>query len=115
MERDIHYFELILSSIDAIEEYLQNTKEEDFVSNNLMRDAVLMRLIVIGEYGTKISDKIKNNFKDIEWQVIKAARNFYVHVYDGVNWIYVWETVQKDLPILKVKIKNIIQQLDKNN
>ncbi|MBK7882562.1 MAG: DUF86 domain-containing protein [Chitinophagaceae bacterium] len=115
MERDIHYFELILSSIEAIDEYLKNIKEDHFLNDRLIKDAVLMRLIVIGEYGAKVSERIKNDFKEIEWQVIKAARNFYVHVYDGVNWIYVWETVQKDLPALKVKIKNIIEQLDKNN
>ncbi len=113
MERDLHYFELILSSIEAIDEYLININEEKFIENDILRHAVLMRLIVIGEYGAKISDESKVEFKEIEWQLIKAARNFYVHVYDKINWIYVWETVKKDLPVLKPKIQNIIFQLDK--
>lgn len=114
MKRDLHYFELILSSIEAIESYLKNIDEEDFLNNDILKHAVLMRLIVIGEYGAKISEESKVEFKEIEWQLIKAARNFYVHVYDSINWIYVWETIKKDLPVLKPKIQNIIFQLDKH-
>ena len=113
MERDLHYFEIIHSSIEAIENYLNNVGEHNFLEDDILKHAVLMRLIVIGEYGAKISEESKNNFKEIEWQILKAARNFYVHVYDKVNWIYIWETVKKDLPDLKQKVKNIIHQLDK--
>ena len=113
MERDLHYFELILSCIVAIDEYIKDVGEEDFIKNDILRHAVLMRLIVIGEYGGKISEAVKNNFREIEWQIIKAARNFYIHVYDSVNWLHIWETIKKDLPALKPKIENIIIQLDK--
>ena len=63
-----------------------------------------MRLIVIGEYGGKIPETGKKDFKEKEWQIIKAARNF---------WLHKRETVKKDLPDLKRKIENIIIQLDK--
>ena len=85
------------------------------MENDILRHAVLMRLIVIGEYGVKISDESKNQFKEIEWQILKAARNFYIHVYDKVNWIYICETVKIDLPELKQKVQNIINQLDTKN
>ena len=113
MIRDLHYFELIFSSIVAIEEYVKEVDEEVFIQNDILRHAVLMRLIVIGEYGGKVSVESKNNFKEIEWQILKAARNFYIHVYDSVNWLYIWETVKNDLPPLKEKIQNILAQLDK--
>jgi uncharacterized protein with HEPN domain len=44
------------------------------------------RLFVIGEYGDKGSRDLKSQFTEIEWQLMKAARNFYVHVYDSVRW-----------------------------
>lgn len=112
MERDLHYFELILSSIVAIEDYVKDIPEEKFINNDVLRHAVLMRLIVIGEYGGKISEKSKIDFKEIEWQILKAARNFYIHVYDSINWLYIWETIKIDLPVLKPKVQNIIIQLD---
>lgn len=112
MERDLHYFELILSSIVAIEGYVKDIPEEKFINNDVLRHAVLMRLIVIGEYGGKISEKSKIDFKEIEWQILKAARNFYIHVYDSINWLYIWETIKIDLPVLKPKVQNIIIQLD---
>ncbi len=63
MERDLHYFKLILSSIVAIEDYVKDISEEKFINNDVLRHAVLMRLIVIGEYGGKISEKSKIDFK----------------------------------------------------
>ena len=44
MERDLHYYEIIYSSIQAIEGYLSNVNENIFLENDILRHAVLMRL-----------------------------------------------------------------------
>jgi uncharacterized protein with HEPN domain len=36
-----------------------------------------MQLIVIGENGGKVSQDIKSRFSEVEWQLMKAARNFF--------------------------------------
>jgi len=43
------YIQDILESIEAIEEYVQFTTEEQFYGNRQLQDAVLRRLEVIGE------------------------------------------------------------------
>jgi uncharacterized protein with HEPN domain len=72
-----------------------------------------MKLLVIGEYSSKISDNQKNRFSDIEWQLLKAARNYYAHAYGEITWVRVWETLNEDIPELKKKIENIIEVLEK--
>jgi uncharacterized protein with HEPN domain len=42
---------------------------------------------------------------------MKATRNYYVHVYRGIDWRRVWETIEKDIPTLKMKIEKILSQL----
>jgi uncharacterized protein with HEPN domain len=59
-----------------------------------------MRLIVIGEYAAKIPEKVQQSNAGIEWKEIKAARNFYVHVYLPVGWKKIWETIHLKLPQL---------------
>jgi uncharacterized protein with HEPN domain len=79
-----------LESINAIESYVTNVTEDEFLDNDILKHAILMRLVVIGEYGSKLSIELKNNFAEVEWQIIKASRNFYIHVYDKVNFVYIW-------------------------
>lgn len=77
----------------------------------MLKDACLMKLTVIGEYSSKISDTFKGKFSEIEWQLLKSARNFYAHAYGMVTWLRVWETLNKDVPQLKVKIQNIVSKI----
>ena len=112
MDRNLHYLEVILASINAVEDYVRDVDDDEFLRNEQLRDACLMRLTVIGEYGDK---NVKSRFTEIEWRLMKAARNFYVHVYDGVSWPHVWETITQDLPPLKPKIERLVTELEKDN
>ena len=111
MKSDIPYLKLIKESIDRVFEYIAGCSEEDFYENNEKKDACLTRLIVIGEYGAKISEKLKSEFSEIEWQQIKAARNFYVYLYNYIDWTKVWDVIQHDLPGLKIKVEGILNKI----
>ncbi len=116
LKRDnILYLELIDNAITQIFEYIKDTDEEGFLRNNMMKDACLMQLIVIGENGGNVSEEIRNRFKEVEWQLMKAARNFFAHAYDYTDWTRVWETIKTVLPTLKPKIEHIIEVLEKEN
>ena len=94
-----------------METYIKDISEDEFLRNDEKKDACLTRIVVIGEYSAKISDELKNKFTDVEWQLMKSTRNYYVHVYRGVNWRRVWETIETDIPLLKIKIEKIISQI----
>jgi uncharacterized protein with HEPN domain len=66
---------------------------------------------MIGEYSTRISENLKEKFTDVEWQLMKSTRNYFVHVYRGIDWRRVWETIQKDIPLLKTKVEKILSQI----
>jgi uncharacterized protein with HEPN domain len=110
---DIIYLELIDAAITKIFEYINGVDEDLFLRNDMMKDACLTRLIVIGENGGKVSDELKEKFKDVEWQLMKAARNFFAHAYEYIDWRHVWDTINSVLPILKPKIENIIGILER--
>ncbi|MFT4060919.1 MAG: DUF86 domain-containing protein [Edaphocola sp.] len=114
-ERDVVLFEMMLKHIVSIENYLLDVGEDDFLNDEQKQDACLMKLIVIGEKTIKISEGTKQKFPQIDWKIIKAARNFYVHVYDGIEWAYIWELFKTDLKKLKEDILNIMKELEKEN
>ncbi|HUZ59840.1 MAG TPA: HepT-like ribonuclease domain-containing protein [Hanamia sp.] len=80
MNSDLTFLEFIIDCINHLEVYIQNIDEEDFLRNEEKRDACITRLIMLGEYSAKISDELKSKFSEIEWQLMKATRNYYVHV-----------------------------------
>jgi uncharacterized protein with HEPN domain len=110
---DILYLESIETAINQIFTYLNDADEEVFLRDNMMKDACLMQLITIGENGGKVSQKIKDRFEEVEWQLMKAARNFFAHAYEYTDWIRVYDTITTVLPNLKPKIENIIVILEK--
>jgi uncharacterized protein with HEPN domain len=54
---------------------------------------------------------LKATFSEVEWQLIKSSRNYYVHVYRGIDWRRVWETLLNDIPELKIKVEKILTQI----
>ena len=111
MKSDIPYLKLVIESIDKIFDYLNGCSDYEFYNDDLKKDACLARLIVIGEYGSKISETLRSKFSDVEWQQIKAARNFYVHAYNHIDWTKVWDTIHIDLPGLKINVENILNEI----
>ena len=111
MNEDLEYLEFLMECIVHLETYIKDISEDEFLRNDEKKDACLTRIVVIGEYSAKISDELKNKFTDVEWQLMKSTRNYYVHVYRGVNWRRVWETIETDIPLLKIKIEKIISQI----
>lgn len=111
MNHDIEYLEFLLDCIQHLENYTKDVDEDNFLRNEEKKDACLTRIVVLGEYSARISEEVKNKFTEVEWQLMKATRNYYVHVYRGIDWRRVWETIKKDIPPLKIKIENILSQL----
>ncbi|MCW3121377.1 MAG: hypothetical protein JWQ38_869 [Flavipsychrobacter sp.] len=112
---DIVYLELINKGIERILGYIGDADEEVFLRDNMMKDACLMQLVVIGESGGKVSEENKNRFKEVEWQLMKAARNFFAHAYEHTDWVRVYDTIKTILPDLKPRIEHIIEVLEKEN
>ncbi len=111
MNRDLDYLEFVLECITHLKNYTKNVDEDSFLRDEEKKDACLTRIVMIGEYSSRISNELKDKFTDVEWQLMKSTRNYYVHVYRGIDWRRVWETIEKDIPDLKIKIEKILSQL----
>ncbi|MCY7376013.1 MAG: DUF86 domain-containing protein [Pyrinomonadaceae bacterium] len=109
MPREELYLQDIVKSVDDIRRFLDGIEEAKFLCDEILQNAVLMKLIVIGEAAARISDEIRKNYSQIEWKPIVGFRNIAVHAYFPVKWNIVWETVTNDLLILREQIAQILQ------
>lgn len=113
--RDIEFLKYLLEDIVAIYEYSRDCDEDKFLRDSKTKDAVLTRLMAIGEYGGRLSEAVRTRFSEIDWRTIKSARNYYAHAYRGIDWILVWHVVIKELPAMQKRIVNIIEVLENEN
>lgn len=107
MKDDVVYLRHILECIDSIESYVPNGKQ-DFFSSKLIQDAVIRNLEVVGEATKRISQELRQQHLKLPWREMAGLRDVLIHNYFGVDNDIVWNVVEKEVPILKDQITNIL-------
>lgn len=100
----------IIESIEKIEKYTKEATEKKFINDDAMQDAVMKRLEIIGEATKNIPLKIRKEYPDIPWKKMAGMRDMLTHEYFGIIMTRIWDTTQKDLPMLKKKIKKLLEK-----
>ena len=77
----------------------------------MMRFASVKQIEIIGEAANHISEEVKNRFTDIQWRQITGLRHVLVHEYFGVDNRLVWQIIVDDIPVLKIKIKEVLASM----
>lgn len=110
MKSDLTYLRHMLDAIEKIERYIAGTDYEGFCANDMMVDAVVRELEIIGEAAKHLSEPFVSEHDDIPWHRIKAMRNTLIHEYFGVVLKVVWDTCHSNLPRLKAFVHQILAQ-----
>ena len=109
---DILYINDILSSINAIEEFISDMDFKAFSNDRKTSSATIRELEVIGEAVGKVSVELKTEYQDINWRDIKDLRNLLIHEYFGIDLEIIWNIVIKDIPTFKnniIRVSNYIK------
>lgn len=114
MPRDhLIYFEDILNAIEKIERYVLLKEKEDY-DEELVEDAILRNLEIIGEAIKNIPNDIKNNYPEVEWRNISGLRDILIHSYFNLDGVILSDVVENKIPELKIKIEYIIEDLKRS-
>jgi len=104
------YIEDILTSIKKILRYTEGMSFDAFLKNEIVIDAVIRNLEIIGEAAKKIPEDIKNSNSDIPWKRMIGLRNIVVHEYFGIDFEIIWQIATKNLPSLKPLITDLFKK-----
>jgi uncharacterized protein with HEPN domain len=88
----------ILEAITEIEDMLASGNLDLFTSDKMRRMATERYLEVICEAARRLTDDIKKEAPDIEWQRMVDFGNRLRHAYHATDVSIVWEIVQDHLP-----------------
>ena len=102
-QRLLDYLGHITQAITRIDGYVDDMNEVGFLQSELVQDAVIRNLEIIGE----ASRNIEKHFpefaaanSEIPFAFAYEMRNALAHGYFAVDLEIVWRTIQRDLPAL---------------
>lgn len=107
MKDDLVYIEHIKDCIRKIKEYTKDLDEEQFIKNEIIQDAAIRNIEIIGEAAKKISKNLRTTYFEIPWKQIAGMRDKLVDDYMGTDLEVVWKTITEDIVYLENMINNI--------
>lgn len=109
MSRDKEAIFDIIESINKILTYTIGITLIEFAANDEKQDAVLRRILVIGEATKRLSLEFRQRYPEIPWRDIAGIRDMIVHDYNRVDVERIWDVVQSDLPELLMFLNSLEQ------
>jgi uncharacterized protein with HEPN domain len=108
MWRDDAYLLDILNAARRIIQYTTGVTEEEFERSNLLQDATMRQLGILGEAARKVSQETKDSHPEIPWSEMIGMRNRLIHEYSRIDLPRVWDTIQSDIPRLITLIEPLV-------
>lgn len=112
MRRDDAYLLDILIAARKALKFVEGIDRNEFEENELIQNAVMRPLEIIGEASAKISKEFRKAHPEIPWREMVGIRNRLVHEYFRINFGVVWDTIHKDLPKLIEIIEPLVPKED---
>lgn len=109
----LFFLEDIKNSLLKIFKYTENIKYDEFLSNDMVKDAVERNFEIIGEAVKKLPEDFRNQYPHIPFKQIAGMRDKLIHDYFGVDYEIIWKTIKDRLPQFSDDINNIIESYNK--
>ena len=101
----------MITSADRIVEDTAGISREQFDASPTVRDAVWMRLLILGEAAKRIPDDLKTRYPEVEWKKIAGFRDVIAHSYYRIDHSVVWDTARNRVPVMRETLARIAAEL----
>jgi len=102
------YLRHILQECEFLIENSQEIEYDKFLNDPVLMRAFVRSLEVIGEAVKNLPEEFRKKHSAIPWKEIAGMRDKLIHEYFGVDYEVVWETVKRDIPVLRVQVEEIL-------
>lgn len=85
---------------ERVVRYTSGMTREALAADQLITDAVLRNIEIIGEATKHLPDDVRARMPTIAWRKIAGMRDWLSHVYHSVDPDVVWEAVETGVPEL---------------
>jgi len=83
----------LLEATELVAHYTTRLTFDDFAASTEMQDAVVRRLVVLGEAVKGLPEQFRARYPEVPWRSIAGARDVLVHEYFRVDLELAWQMV----------------------
>lgn len=87
--------------------YSEDLSADQFEADELVRDAVLRNLELLGEAAKQIPDVVRDRHPAVPWRRIAGLRDVLAHAYFGLEDDTIWQIVSSSVPALADQLKAV--------
>ena len=92
--------------------HLRGVSKREFEADELLQDAAIRCLLVIGEATNSVSAAYRNAHPEVPWAEMCGMRNRLVHDYRGTDLGIVWTVASERLPELIRTLEPLVPSSD---
>ena len=104
-----YLLDVLIAAEDALS-FVRGRTFDEFVSNTMLRNAVLHSLTIMGEAAGRIPDESEAELPSLPWRKMKNLRNVIVHEYEGLNYSRIWHIVTVEVPTVLAALQPVFPE-----
>lgn len=108
--RDMITVQKVISEMQIGIDMLGTTDLETFLANEMLKRALGMTAINVGELVKVVTDELRNKYKEFPWKAVAGMRDITAHRYQTLRMEDVYMTVHEEYPVLMQQLQNILKK-----
>jgi uncharacterized protein with HEPN domain len=96
----LYYLDAMITFARKAYVYTQRLEQRSFVGNDVVFDATVRNLELLGEAATHIPDETRAANEHIPWGMLIATRERLMRSDGAIDWDVIWTIVDDDIPPL---------------
>lgn len=93
MRSRVEYLRDILLSVDRISRYTKGLDAREFSQNEMVIDAVMRNLEIMGEAASKLPEETQRAYSSIPWAEMMVSGKYILEEYEEVDPMNVWDII----------------------
>ena len=106
--RDRIVLQKMISEMEIGIDMLGDISLSDFMHDEILKRALGMTAINVGELVKAVTDELRNRYKEFPWKAVAGMRDITAHRYQTLRMEDVYYTVKDEYPALKDKLEKIL-------
>lgn len=98
----------MLEAVEAIRTHITSRAQLD---DPIAAAAASHWVEIVGEAANGLSPGVRDGHPHVAWQDAIRMRNRLIHGYFDIDLDLLWDTIERDLPVLETQIRTILQTL----
>lgn len=108
MRRDEVSLEDIRNAARRATGYVRGMTRAEFLADDKTKAAIVREMEIIGEAAQRVSQGYRDGHPEVPWARLSRLRNFYIHVYDAIDYGLVWQSVLRFVPSVEAAVAALL-------